>query len=187
MIVAVLDACVLYPPSLRDILMWQATVRSYSPRFTEEINAEWVRNVLADNSATSRAKLERTCRLMEKVYPRSLVSGYEVHIPTITLLDPDDRHVLAAAIHSSASYIVTYNLSDFPASALDCHNVSAIHPDIFLSALFDNGADRFLRGVRYHRSTLKNPPKSTQDYIDTLRTNRLFQLATRMEVHRDAI
>jgi hypothetical protein len=54
MIVAVLDACVLYPPSLRDLLMWQATVRSYSPRFTDEINAEWVRNVLADNAAISQ-------------------------------------------------------------------------------------------------------------------------------------
>jgi hypothetical protein len=124
---------------------------------------------------------------MEKVYPNSLVTGYEPRIPELALPDPDDRHVLAAAIHSFASYIVTYNLSDFPASKLDVHNVVAIHPDIFLSALLDNDADRFLRGVKYHRATLKTPPKTAQDYIDTLRINRLLRLAARLEEQLDAI
>lgn len=47
--VALLDACVLYPPSLRDLLMWLATVGAYEPRWTEEIHEEWTRNVLADH------------------------------------------------------------------------------------------------------------------------------------------
>ena len=47
-IIAVLDACVLYPPSLRDLLMRVAVAGAYEPRWTEEIHTEWTRNVLAD-------------------------------------------------------------------------------------------------------------------------------------------
>jgi len=39
-VIAVLDSCVLYPPALRDLLMWLASVVAYEPRWTEEIHAE---------------------------------------------------------------------------------------------------------------------------------------------------
>jgi hypothetical protein len=124
---------------------------------------------------------------MELVDPDGLVAGYEVHIPHLVLPDSDDRHVLAAAICSGAPYIVTYNLSDFPQSALEHHEVKAVHPDIFLSALFDQKPERFLLTIHEHRTALKNPPKSPQDYIDTLTVNSLNDLALRIEAHRDVI
>ena len=124
---------------------------------------------------------------MALVNPKAIVSGYEVYIPALTLPDPDDRHVLATAIHALASHIVTYNLSDFPESILGYHNVEAIHPDIFLSALFDEKPEEFLHAVYRHRADLKNPPKSIQEYIDTLKANRLVQLATRIDAHRHVI
>ena len=74
-IVAILDACVLYPPSLRDLLMWLATVRVYEARWTEEIHAEWTRNVLADHPDVTQAQLDRTRRLMSVAVPKGLVSG----------------------------------------------------------------------------------------------------------------
>ena len=188
MIVAVLDACVLYPPSVRDLLMWVATTGAYSPRWTDVIQAEWVSSVLADNPAVSQVQLERTCRLMEQAIPEGSVKGYEIHIPTLALPDPADLHVLAAAIHASASHIVTYNLSDFPDSALGLYDLEAIHPDLFLSALLDDKPALFLRGVRVHRSSLRHPPKDVQQYIDTMTTNGLFELARRLGVeYRDAI
>lgn len=79
-IVAVLDACVLYPPSLRDLLMRVAVVGAYEPRWTEEIHDEWIRNVLADNPQTTSAQLERTRRLMNQAITNGLVSGYEPRI-----------------------------------------------------------------------------------------------------------
>src|SRR5882724_3796908 len=106
MIVAVLDACVLYPPSLRDLFMWLATAIVYQPRWTEDIHVEWIRNVLKDNPEITPAQLERTRRLMDKVNDECLVSDYEKHISSLTLPDPDDRHVLAAAIEAKASVIV---------------------------------------------------------------------------------
>ena len=47
----------------------------------------------------------------------ALVEGYERLIPALTLPDPADRHVLAAAIRASADLIVTYNLREFPMAA----------------------------------------------------------------------
>lgn len=125
-IVAVLDACVLYPPSLRDLLLWLATVEAYEPRWTEEIHGEWTRNVLADHPDVTPAQLDRTRRLMSQAVPKGLVSGYEARIPLLSLPDADDRHVLAAAIEAGAAVIVTSNLSDFPAATLGAHGVDMV-------------------------------------------------------------
>lgn len=179
--VAVLDACVLYPPSLRDLLMWLATVLIYEPRLSEEIHAEWIRHVLSDNSNVTPTQLNRTRRLMNQAAPNCLVSGYERHILSLHLPDEGDRHVLAAAIEAEASVIVTYNLSDFPNAALRDYGIQALHPDVFLSTLFDQEAALFLRGVQAHRASLKNPPKTAQEYLATLRATGLKRLALRLE------
>lgn len=118
LLVAVLDACVLYPPSLRDLFMRLASALVYQPRWTEDIHQEWMRNVLKDRPQLTRAQLERTRRLMDGISDESLVTGYEDRISKLTLPDPDDRHVLAAALTAEAAVIVTFNLSDFPKSAL---------------------------------------------------------------------
>jgi predicted nucleic acid-binding protein len=187
MIVAVLDACVLYPPSLRDLFMWLAAAIVYQPRWTEEIHAEWMRNVLKDNLEITPAQLERTRRLMDRVNDESLVADYEKHIPALTLPDPNDRHVLAAAIEARAAVIVTFNLSDFPASVLRRYGIRAMHPDKYLTALFDDAPELFLMGVKDHRASLKRPPKTVEDYIETLRINSLTRLAERLTKHRDSI
>ena len=148
MIVSVLDSCVLYPPSLRDLFMWLAAAIVYQPRWTQDIHAEWMRNVLQDNPDVTAVQLERTRRLMDRVSDESLVTGYEKHIPTLTLPDPDDRHVLAAAIETKASVIVTFNLSDFTAAVLRRYGIRAMHPDKYLTALFDDAPELFLMGVK---------------------------------------
>jgi hypothetical protein len=79
--IAVLDACVLYPPSLRDLLMRVAGDGIYEPRWTEEIHTEWIRNVLAGNPGVTPAQLDRTRRLMNQAVPNGLVSDHEARIP----------------------------------------------------------------------------------------------------------
>jgi hypothetical protein len=124
---------------------------------------------------------------MERFSPDSLISDYEFHIADLTLPDPDDRHVLASAIHAEARYVVTYNLSDFPETILRSFNVEAVHPDTFLSVIFESDSDAFLEGIRQHRSSLKNPAKSPDEYIDTLKANHLNELALRVYANRDLI
>lgn len=178
---AVLDACVLYPPSLRDMLLWLAVAGAYAPRWTEKIHSEWIRNVLAKNPAAKPEKLERTRRLMNQSVPDCVVSDYEQHISLLSLPDPDDRHVLAAAIQSGTRLIVTFNLQDFPNSVLARHGVEAVHPDVFFLSLYDEKPDLFLRGLAQHRASLRNPPKTTSEYIQTLRAVGLKRLALRLE------
>src|SRR5438128_2369565 len=152
------DACVLYPAPLRDLLMHLAMVDLYQAKWTNEIHDEWIRNVLANRKDLKRSQLERTRDLMNKHVRDCLVERYQYLISTVKLPDPDDRHVLAAAIHSSASIILTYNLKDFPTKILEAYEIKAQHPDIFISQLVDLEADIVCRAIKRLRATLKNPP-----------------------------
>src|SRR5579871_3108956 len=125
---AILDSCVLYPAPLRDFFM-RLAVQLYQPKWTETIHEEWIRNVLADRPDLTRAQLTRTRELMDRHGGACLVTGYEALFPTLSLPDPDDRHVLAAAITAQAPLIVTFNLPDFPAPILAARHVRAMHPD----------------------------------------------------------
>ena len=185
--IVLLDANVLYPAALRDLLMWLAVVAAYEPRWTEEIHAEWMRNVLKDRSEVTVAQLERTRRLMDQVNPRCLVSGYHAHIPALILPDQDDRHVLAAAIEAGATVIVTFNLRHFPRKTLAPLGIRALAPDVFLEALLAQNQARFLRGLRQHRASLHNPPKTVEEYLASLTAQGLSRIAVHLEKHRDKL
>jgi len=167
--------------------MWLAVTRTYEARWSEEIHAEWIRNVLKDRSDVTAAQLERARRLMDQIDLRSLVSGYQDITPTLTLPDPDDCHVLATAIQAGAVVIVTFSLSDFPRRALAEYGIRPLSPDAFLEALLDQQQARFLLGVQKHRRSLKNPPKTVEEYLATLRNQGLTRLSRQLEAHRAEI
>jgi len=187
MTVAVLDACVLYPAALRDVLLWLAAESAYRPRWTDTLHEEWMRAVLADRPDLTRGQLERTRSLMNQVAPESLVEGYEKHVSSLALPDQDDRHVLAAAIAAKASVIVTFNLSDFPKAVLAPFRVRALHPDTFLVSLLRKEPAAFLEGLRKHRASLRRPPKTREEYLEALRRAGLVALVARLLEEHDAL
>lgn len=172
---AVLDACVLFPAPLRDLLMSLAVEGMYGARWTAQIHDEWIRNLVAKRPDLDRQKLERTASLMNKAVEDSLVENYQCLIPTLDLPDPDDRHVLAAAIVGHADAIVTFNLKDFPEPRLSQHSIEVLHPDDFLIAQYDLDQIRMLRVIKACRIKLKSPPKSAEDYLETLELQGLPQ------------
>lgn len=95
--VVIYDACVLYPAPLRDLLMRLATTGLFAARWTSLIHDEWTRSLLSRRPELAD-KLSRTVELMNQAVPDALVTGHEPLIEGLTLPDPDDRHVLAAAI-----------------------------------------------------------------------------------------
>jgi len=125
---AVYDANVLYPAPLRDLFIRLAQAGLVQARWTEAIHEEWMCNVLKDNPRLSAERLARTRTLMNEAVRDCLVTGYEDLIASLSLPDPDDRHVLAAAIHARADVIVTCNLKDFPAEVLAGFSIEAQHP-----------------------------------------------------------
>ena len=97
-----------------------------------------------------------------------LIEGYQPLVTALQLPDPRDRHVLAAAIHCEADAIVTFNLADFPASALDRHGIEALHPDAFLRRQCGLDMAAVVDAARACRSRLRNPPRATDDYLANL-------------------
>ncbi len=183
---AVLDACVLYPAALRDFFM-RLAVRLYQPKWTDTIHEEWIRNVLADRPDVTLAQLTRTRDLMNLHGGKCLVTGYETLIPTLTLPDANDRHVLAAAITAQAPVIVTFNLSDFPAKILAAYHVQAVHPDDFAAGLYKADPLQFVQLVKRHREALVNPPKTVEEYLATLVQCGLYKTVSLLQPHQAEI
>jgi hypothetical protein len=97
-----------------------------------------------------------------------LITGYENLIPSLTLPDPKDRHVLAAAIAGRCDVIVTQNLKHFPDAAVEPHGIEVQHPDEFLSNHLNLAQGHFCSAVRKVRQRLKHPPYDVAEYLDTL-------------------
>jgi hypothetical protein len=171
----VYDACVLYPAPLRDLLMHLALSDLYRARWTDLIHDEWTRNLLAQRTDLKAEAIERTRALMDRSVRDAKVSGFEHLIETIELPDPDDRHVVAAAMHAGAELIVTLNLRDFPKEQLIKYKVSAQHPDDFIVDLWDLDQLQVMQAVARHRACLKNPPKSANEYLDAMARQGLVQ------------
>jgi len=174
---AIYDACVLYPAPLRDFLMWLALTDLFKARWTDEIHDEWIRNVLKNRSDLTLEQLTRAKNLMNAHVRDCLVDGYQALIPTLTLPDQGDRHVLAAAIRCNADIILTFNEKDFPKQHLRPYGIEAQHPDEFIRHLLDLNPRVLCQTAEKHRLSLKNPPKTTGEYLDTLLKQGLPQTA----------
>jgi len=184
---AVFDACVLYSASLRDLLLWLGYAGLVRPFWSEEIRNEWVGSLLQKRPDVKREKLERTCWKMDVHFPNGLVCGYESIIPTLSLPDPKDRHVLAAAIHVQAEYIVTFNLKDFPNTALQPHGIEAVSPDEFVFRLIQQEPAPVLLAIKNLRLGLSRPPKTVAEYLATLEKQGLPQTVAFLRKHEDDI
>lgn len=177
----------LYPAPLRDFLMWLALTDLFRARWTNEIHEEWMQSVLKNRSDLKREQLERTRDMMNSHVRDCLVTGHESLIETITLPDPGDRHVVAAAIKSGASLIVTFNLKDFPTSALAPLDIEAQHPDEFIAHQIDLHVAKIIEAAANHRRSLQNPPKTADEYLDTLLNQGLVETVKELRKFRVAI
>ncbi len=168
MVTAVLDACVLYPAPLRDFLLNLACSGIFRARWSDEIHDEWIRNLLQNRSDLTAAQLRRTRELMNKAVPDCLVGGYHGIAKSLILPDPDDTHVLAAAICCRAQVIVTFNGKDFPREALAPYGIEAQHPDQFVRHFIALDSSAVCDAFERQRDSLKNPPQSAERLLNTL-------------------
>ena len=161
--------------------MYLALSGQYRARWSNDIHDEWIRNLLINRPDLPEDSLQRVRSLMDKHVPGCLVDDYHSIIPSISLPDLDDRHVVAAAIQTRAEAIITFNLKDFPDSALKQYNLKAIHPDDFISDLCDLNIASVIDSVRKHRKSLKNPPFDVEQYLDCLLKQQLPQTVSRLQ------
>ncbi len=167
--------------------MWVALQDVVLARWTDEIHDEWIRNVLQNRRDIKPEQLQRTRELMNVHVRDCLVTGYESLIPGLKLPDEKDRHVLAAAIKAGASVIVTYNLSDFPEESLAPFGIDAQHPDEFLVFQFDLNKAAICNAVRLQRQSLRNPPKTVLQLLDTLAAQQLPLFVERLRAFQELL
>lgn len=178
---ALLDANVLYPAPMRDLLIQLAHMDLFRAKWSAGIHWEWIEALLRNEPQRERAALERTRDLMDRAVRDCLVTEYEPLIPALALPDAGDRHVLAAAIVGECDVIVTQNLKHFPAATLAPYGIEAQHPDEFLSDYLDLAPGAFCEAVRTLRARLKHPPYSVEDYLGTLTQQGLVATAAELE------
>ncbi len=164
---ALFDACVLYPQTLRDLLLNLARTNLFRARWTDLINDEWTRKLLEKNPGKAD-RVARTLALVNQSVEDCLITDYEEIIPTLQLPDPDDRHVLAAAIVGQSDLIITLNLDDFPPEKLKPFGVEAQHPDTFIAYLIGLDQEAVCDAIRRMRERYKNPPMTPAEYLDSL-------------------
>ena len=169
------DANVLYPAELRNLLMHLALIGLFRAKWSADVHEEWISSLLKKRPDLTRDKLERTRILMDQHAVDALVTGYEDLIPGLQLPDPDDRHVLAAAIRGHADVIVTINLRDFPSDTIGPFGIEAQHPDEFILHLLDLAPGAVVAAAENHRQSLKSPPKTVSEYLETLERQGLTQ------------
>ena len=124
MFTATLDTSVLWPSLQRDFLLSLAVESAYRPTWSSAIHdglefheeVKLVKRGIPIAEAASRAAT--LIAAMRREFADAEVEGWEPLEGTFGLPDPDDEHVVAAAVIAGAGAIVTENLKDFPAAKI---------------------------------------------------------------------
>ncbi|WP_250290159.1 PIN domain-containing protein [Frankia sp. CiP1_Cm_nod1] len=171
----VYDANVLYPNTLRDLLIRIAQSGLVQAKWTNEILDEMATAIGRTRPDISPEKLTRLRSLMNAAIRDVLVFGYEPLIEGLKLPDPGDRHVLAAAIKAGAQVIVTRNLKDFPAADLEPWGVEAKTPDAFVLDQVGIRGQAVAASIQQIADSRTNPPESVDDILRQLERNGLVE------------
>lgn len=174
---AFFDANVFFGARLRSFTMEVTHTGIFRGRWSADVHREWIGAVLAKRQDLTPDRIQPIASMMDKSIPDALVTGYETLIDALTLPDPDDRHILAAAIVGRADVIVTFNEKDFPKEALAPFSIHTRHPDdFFLDADgIDQGviAEAAARDIAHYTK----PPLSVKAYTEDLRRAGVPKLA----------
>lgn len=173
--IAVYDANVLYPNTLRDLLIRLARAGLVKARWSEQILDETFAALRRHRPDVSEEKAKRLRELMNDAVRDCLVSGYEGLAASVSLPDEDDRHVLAAAMTASAQVIVTWNIRDFPAEVLAPHGIRAQTPDDFIADLIAVNRPVVWSCVQQIADSRVLRPQAAQDVLAQLERDGLIR------------
>ena len=179
---ALIDACVLGGALRRNMILSLAEAGLFRPRRSARILDETQKAISEITKGATDGSRQRAS--IEAAFPESLVAGYEVFEGNLDLPDPDDNHVLAAAISSSASVIVTDNLGDFPAEVLAPHAIDAISADDFLADTIEIDPPEAILALQRMRERFENPAIDAPALIHKSEAQGLLQVATLMKEYK---
>ncbi len=171
----VLDACVLYPTVLREILLEVAKAGLFEPVWSDRILREWVL-ATAKIGTGAQVLAEGDAALARAAFPRATIAAQPQLEARLTLPDANDIHVLAVAVTSHADAILTYNSKDFPRPVLADYGIERREPDGFLWELWSGHPSqvaRIVEGVRATAERLSGQPMTTKSLLKRVRLHHL--------------
>ncbi len=176
----VLDANVLYPLSLRDLLLRLAERELFDVVWSERILDEMARNLIEDHHVTEE-QASRLAEAMRRAFPDAAQD-----LDAIAVIEPtmpnheDDRHVLAAAVVAGAEGIVTFDRKHFPDAVVEPLGKQALDPDDFLCTLHDMFGEAVERTLQELSDALRKPPRSVAGVLDLLQLGGATTFVARM-------
>ncbi|MBO6808830.1 PIN domain-containing protein [Thalassospira sp.] len=172
---ALLDACVLADAFKRNLLLSLARAELFRPRWSPQILDETERAILKITKGEADGTKQRAA--IERAFRDACVTGYDAPISAVSLPDPDDRHVLAAAIHTNAQVLVTDNLKDFPPSELAKFGVELKSPDEFIADTITLHEQTAFGALKAMRVRYQNPALTTDKIIQFAESRGLMTTA----------
>ncbi len=175
-----IDACVLYPTVMREIVLNVAAKGLFAPFWSARILEEWAlaaARLGASGQAVARGEIAvlRAQRPLAEIAPDPEIEA------RLWLPDSNDIHVLAAAISAKADIILTLNLRDFPAPILAEHQLTARHPDALLRDLLDQAPQAVSAAVEDVRQTAERLSGESQPVRKLLKKARLPRLGKALD------
>jgi predicted nucleic acid-binding protein len=163
-----LDSSVLVPNALCDTLLRLAERGFYRPLWSDRILDEVRVAVERIHPNLDPARIQKRIDAMKSAFEDAMVTGWEATCAGLDLPDPNDRHVLAAAMTGGGQSLVTFNLKDFPEEKLILTGVEAVHPDEFLLDQLDMHPGLALQVLREQSADTKHPPLDLQAVLNLL-------------------
>jgi predicted nucleic acid-binding protein len=174
MFAVVLDTCVLWPSLQRDFLLSLAVEGLYRPLWSDtildELEFHEARKLATRGDADPPAaafRAERLVGVMKSAFDDALVEGWEPHEGTFGLPDPDDEHVLAAAVVGGAGAIVTNNVRDFPQARIPEH-IQILKPAQFAADTVAVSPELALHAVTTMVERRRTPPETLDQVLQKL-------------------
>jgi predicted nucleic acid-binding protein len=184
---ALLDANVMHPAFVRGALLWFADERLFQPHWSEDILIEWRRSVMRRFPDVQEARLISQQALMSEAFPDAEVTGYQSFTGCVQLPDPDDQHVLAAAVVGRCAGIVTCNTRDFPDEIVKPLGIEVIHPDDFIVNIIDLHPSRAVSACKQHRAAMAASSPTPEEFLQRYERAGLIQAHQRLSRHVDLL
>jgi predicted nucleic acid-binding protein len=170
-----IDACVLYPTVMREVVLGVAAEGLFQPLWSPRILEEWAR--AAAKLGPGQETIARgEIAALEARWPDASITPRNGDLARLWLPDPDDVHVLAAAIAGSADILLTLNTSDFPRHTLTEEGIAREVPDLFLRRVYDSHPETVRKvadAVRDEAERLSGEPWPMRKLMKKARLPRL--------------
>jgi predicted nucleic acid-binding protein len=175
----VLDANILASALGRNLTLSLAEAGLFRPRWTKDILDETERAIarIIDDPGTAKRQRGR----IDAAFPEACIDGHQMFVDSITLKDPDDRHVVAAAIRTRAAIIVTENRRDFDPGTLEALDIQCLSLDEFVADIIDLAGPEAVATLRTMRARFRNPEMTAEAFVRRLEARGLVNTATLLE------